>query len=154
MQVDIQQASVDDAEEILALQRLAYKSEAALYADWSIAPLTQTLEQLRRQFADHIIIKACLDERIVGSARGVLHDGVCHVGRVIVHPGMQRRGIGSALVRAIEGAFPQAETFELFTGHLSEGNIRLYRRLGYEISRTQRVSDALTLVFLEKAGNP
>jgi len=154
MQVDIQQASVEDADEILALQKLAYRSEAELYGDWSIAPLTQTLDQLRRQFSDHIILKACADGRIVGSARGVLRDGVCQVGRVIVHPDVQRRGIGSALLRAIEKAFPQAETFELFTCHLSEGNIRLYRRLGYEVGRTQQVSDSLTLVFLNKAGNP
>ena len=154
MQVDIQQASVEDADEILALQKLAYRSEARLYGDWSIAPLTQTLDQLRRQFSDPIILKACADGRIGGSARGVLRDGVCQVGRVIVHPDVQRRGIGSALLRAIEKAFPQAETFELFTGHLSEGNIRLYRRLGYEVGRTQQVSDSLTLVFLNKAGNP
>ena len=60
MQVDIQQASVEDADEILALQKLAYRSEARLYGDWSIAPLTQTLDQLRRQFSDHIILKARL----------------------------------------------------------------------------------------------
>jgi len=38
----------------------------------------------------------------------------------------------------------------LFTGHLSEGNLRLYRRLGYAEFRRERVSDHLVLVHLRK----
>ena len=37
----------------------------------------------------------------------------------------------------------------------SEGNLRLYRRLGYEEVREQEVSPRLRLVYLEKArGTP
>jgi hypothetical protein len=39
----ITQAAAADAAEILALQKLAYQSEAAIYQDYSIPPLTQTL---------------------------------------------------------------------------------------------------------------
>jgi hypothetical protein len=44
--VKIMPALDADAEEILDLQRLAYESEARFYEDWTIPPLTQTLEQL------------------------------------------------------------------------------------------------------------
>ena len=43
----IGQASVKDAAEILALQKLAYRSEAEIYDDYTIPPLTQTLEEMR-----------------------------------------------------------------------------------------------------------
>jgi ribosomal protein S18 acetylase RimI-like enzyme len=67
----------------------------------------------------------------VGSVRGRLEGDTCHIGRLVVHPRLQRRGIGARLMREIEGRFPKARRYELFTGHLSEGNLRLYRRLGY-----------------------
>ena len=38
----IEHASVTDAGEILALQKLAYESEARLYDDWDIPPMTET----------------------------------------------------------------------------------------------------------------
>ncbi|WP_198936768.1 hypothetical protein [Domibacillus epiphyticus] len=41
----IKQASNQDAEEILALTKLAYMSEAEIYNDYTIHPLTQTLEK-------------------------------------------------------------------------------------------------------------
>jgi hypothetical protein len=48
--------------------------------------------------------------------------------------------------------FPEAAKFELFTGSKSEGNSRLYERLGYRSSRSERLSANLSLVFFEKRG--
>jgi hypothetical protein len=53
-------------------------------------------------------------------------------------------------MRHIEAAFPQARVFELFTGSRSEGNLRLYERLGYTRTREKVVSPTVTLVFMEK----
>lgn len=39
-------ASVSDSAEILLLQKIAYKSEAEIYNDFSIELLIQTIEQL------------------------------------------------------------------------------------------------------------
>lgn len=86
----------------------------------------------------------------MGSYHGSLEHGMCRVGRLVVHPRLQRKGIGGRLMRELEGRFPAAERFELFTGHLSEGNLRLYRRLGYEDAREQEVSPRLRLVYLQK----
>jgi hypothetical protein len=55
-------------------------------------------------------------------------------------------------MREIEASFPDARRYELFTGHLSEGNLRLYRRLGYEEFREEEISPSLRLVYLEKPG--
>ena len=45
---------------------------------------------------------------------------------------------------------PQARSFDLFTGHLSEGNVRLYRRHGYRETGRERVHDHLTLVHMRR----
>ena len=41
--MSIEQATIEDAQEILALQKLAYTSEAEIYNDFTILPLHQTL---------------------------------------------------------------------------------------------------------------
>jgi ribosomal protein S18 acetylase RimI-like enzyme len=139
-----------DAEAILALQRLAYQSEARRYDDWTIPPLVETLDAVRVHIARHTVLKAVDGERIAGSVRGVVTDGVCEVQRLIVHPDRQRRGIGSALLAAIEARFPDAAAFELFTGDRSVENLRLYERHGYRRFKTEPVSPAVSLVFLRK----
>jgi ribosomal protein S18 acetylase RimI-like enzyme len=144
-------ASVDDAEVILGLQRLAYQSEARLYGDWSIPPLTQTLEELREEFATTLVLKASVGGRLVGSVRAKVTEGACYVGRLIVHPDFQGRGIGSRLLREVEARFPEVDKYELFTGSRSEANLRLYRRHGYKATGTETFSPAVSVTHLEKA---
>ncbi|MCM0754752.1 GNAT family N-acetyltransferase [Desulfovibrio aminophilus] len=145
-----------DAADILALQRLAYESEARLYGDRTIPPLTQTLEELRAEFERLVILKAAADPAgdgpLLGSVRAGLDGVVCRVGRLIVRPEVQGRGLGTALLAAVEERFPTAVRFSLFTGARSAGNLRLYQRLGYRPVREEAVSPALILVFLEKPG--
>jgi len=143
-------ATPDDAATILALQKLAYESEALLYDDWTLPPLTQTLPGLLDEFAASVFLKAMEGDRLVGSVRAREAAGLCQIGRLIVDPPVQGRGVGTMLMRQIESIFPQALAFELFTGSRSEGNLRLYERLGYRRNREKVLSPAVTLVFLEK----
>jgi len=147
----IVQAEETDAPAILALQRLAYQTEAELYQDWSIPPLRETEEEFVSAFPELRVLKAAHGDTIVGSVRGALRDGTCEVGRLIVDPVWRRQGIGSRLLVAIEEEFPDAARFEIFTGTLSRGNIRLYERHGYRACRTQEAAPGLTFVFMEKA---
>ena len=123
--IGITRAAVEDAEEILALQKLAYQSEAALYQDFTIAPLTQTLTGINAEFQTWHFLKAVADGCIQGSVRAHLEQGTCYIGRLIVHPAHQNLGLGSQLMNKIEGCFPEASRYELFTGHLSERNLHL-----------------------------
>lgn len=145
-------ADRDDAAAILELQRLAYQSEAELYQDWNIPPLTESLQDLLFEFDRQIFLKAIDGDsrRMVGSVRAGIQEGLCTISRLIVHPQCQSRGIGSALLLQIERHFAQARSFELFTGHRSSRNLGIYQRLGYVPFREQKLSDKVTLIFLQK----
>ncbi len=148
--VMIERATIGDAQAILNLQKLAYQSEAELYQDWMISPLTQTFEELAREFETHCFLKAVLEGELVGSVRAHLKRGTCFIGRLIVHPYWQNQGIGARLMAAIENCFGDAQRYELFTGDRSERNLHLYRKLGYMPFRSERLDEQVTLVFLEK----
>lgn len=136
-QVKILKADVQDAEEILKVQKLAYLSEAELYNDYDIPPLAQTIDSLKEQFKTHLILKAVLDNKIIGTVRANEESGVCYVGRLAVHPDYQNKGIGTSLMRDIEKYFTP-RYFELFAGTKSEKNIYLYQKLGYRTYKTAK----------------
>ena len=146
----IEAAQLEDAEEILALQKLAYLDEAALYDDYTIPPLSQTLEETEVEFKDQLVLKATLEGKIIGSVRAYMQQGTCFIGKLIVHPDHQNRGIGTRLMNEIENRFDQAERYELFTGYRSERNLHLYRKLGYKPFRSRKITDKVTLTFLER----
>lgn len=146
----IEKATVSDAEEILLLQKLAYKSEANLYDDLTIPPMTQTLQSIRNEFEHQVFLKATVDGKIIGSVRAFAQEETCHIGRLMVHPDSQRRGIGKKLMNEIESLFKSCKRFELFTGNKSEKNMSLYQKIGYKIFKTEKITDKVTLVYLEK----
>lgn len=150
MDVAIERALVRDAEDILKLQYLCFQQEAALYNNWTIPPLRQSLTSLLLEYDSHCILVARCGEEVVASVRGMRKDGCCHVGRLVVHPRMQRQGIGKRLLQTLEGEVPDVSRYELFTGTRSESNIRLYQSVGYKPFRKQMLSPDVELVFLEK----
>lgn len=154
MNIKIVQADRCDAVDILQLQKIAYQQEAVLYDDWTIPPLTQTLPEIQIAFESQLFLKALFGDRIVGSVRASQDSGTCTIGRLIVHPDYQRKGIGSLLMKQMASFFPHAKRYEVFTGTKSTDNIRLYQKLGYHAYRQQDLSPKVRIVFMEKHKKP
>jgi len=144
-----------DVEQIFRLQYLCFQSEAALYGNYRIDPLVQTLDAVRQEVAADCVYVARLGDEVVGSVRGsVTGDGAAAIGKLCVHPRLQGHGIGARLLRAAESALAAergATRFRLHTGHRSEGNLRLYRRVGYEAVGTSKGADGVPMIVLEKS---
>ncbi|TDE29531.1 GNAT family N-acetyltransferase [Actinomadura sp. 6K520] len=150
--VAVERAGPRDAGEVLTVQRAAYVAEAQLYGDPFIPPLVESAEQLRKVLAsDAVVLKAVLDGRLVGAVRAQFSEHTCLIGRLVVVPDLQGRGIGRRLLAALEDEVTgRADACVLFTGHLSEANLRLYRRAGYSETHRERVAAHLTLVHMRK----
>ena len=146
----IKKAQKEDLEKILELQYLAYQSEAKLFGNMDIPPLKQTIEEVYNEFQKGTILKALDDIGvIIGSVRAYQENGTVYIGKLMVHPEMQRKGIGTKLLLEIEREYPN-QRYELFTSTKSISNIRLYERLGYKIFKEEPVSQELQFVYLEK----
>ena len=146
----IEKAQKEDLKEILDLQYLAYQSEAKLFGDMEIPPLKQTIEEVYDEFEKGTILKA-IDEKgvIIGSVRAYQDGRTVYIGKLMVHPEMQNKGIGTKLLLEIENEYPN-QRYELFTSTKSISNIRLYERLGYKIFKEEAVSQELQFVYLQK----
>ncbi len=146
----IEKALEEDLVEILDLQKNAFLSEAKINNDYTIPPLMQTIESIANEFKNSVFLKATKDNKIVGSVRANEKDGVCNIGRLIVHPDFENRGIGTKLMVSIEELFKNCNKYEVFTGEKSNKNLYLYNKLGYKEFKRSKITDKLTLLYLEK----
>jgi N-acetylglutamate synthase-like GNAT family acetyltransferase len=146
----IEKAEFKDLEKILSLQKLAYLSEAEICNDYSIPPLVQTIDGMIEDFNNQLILKVVLNSEIVGSIRAFEKEATCYIGKVIVHPDYQNKGIGTELMKCIESHFKNCQRYELFTGKNSVRNLYFYNKLGYRIFREKQVNERLTFVYMDK----
>lgn len=157
--IEITPAQAGDAQQILDLQRAAYQLEADIYGVYDLPPLTQTLDDLIAEYATHTILVArhgpgiatTPSDPIVGTVRARIVDGTAYVGRLAVLPDMHGRGIGRQLLWGVERSTAPVDRYELFAGHRSVRNLRMYERAGYRRVRTEHQTDKVSLVYMEKA---
>lgn len=148
-EVSIAPISEADAGEVLTLQRAAFVSEAQIYGSADMPPLTQTLAEVESELRAGSGLTARIAGRLVGAIRYVESDGLLLIGRIAIAPDMQGEGIGRTLLDAAEKQ-STADVAELFTGSLSEANIRLYEACGYRESQRIPEGDGTEQVFLRK----
>jgi ribosomal protein S18 acetylase RimI-like enzyme len=146
----VERAEKKDLPEILALQKVAYQSEAELYTDDSVPALRQTLAEMEKDFERMTFLKGIVNGKIVTTIRGYDEDGSAHLLRLSVHPYFQGRGLGARMIHEIESVFPLSRRFEIFTGHKSTRNIGLYAKLGYKQFKTEPFNDEIQWVYMEK----
>lgn len=150
--VQVRPIRPDDAGEVLTLQRAAFVQEAIIYRSVDMPPLTQTLESLEAELHDNLGLVAVEGARIIGAVRAQLDDDLLLIGRICIAPDAQGKGVGSLLLAEVEqrGAAAGATQAELFTGSLSEANLRLYEREGYVETERVQGDDGIEQVFLRK----
>lgn len=146
----ILKASESDLRDILALQYAAFHSEAVILNNFDIEPLKQTLGELQAEFAKKIFLKAVDDTgTIVGSVRYFLEGDTVHIGKLIVDPAVQGRGIGTSLLHEVEKLCPN-KRYELFTRSNNLKNISFYEHAGYKIFAERYATEYLTFACFEK----
>jgi GNAT superfamily N-acetyltransferase len=137
-----------DAGEVLTLQRAAFIVEAQRYGDPNIQPLTETLDEVRRELNGHAI-GIRINGRLVGSVRWDTEGDTTTILKLIVAPDMQAQGIGAALLRSAE-QLSGSHHFVVLTGGRSERNLRFYANAGYVVNGHEHAGDDVELAHLDK----
>jgi ribosomal protein S18 acetylase RimI-like enzyme len=148
--VEILTATIADAPRILEIQKKAFQVEALLYGRDDLPPLMQSLDSFMQEFNKYDYLKATFQGQVIGSVRASVTGNTCFIGRLIVDPEYQKKGVGTELMDYLENKYNAIPRFELFTGKKSGENIRLYSKRGYRIFDESCESDNIELVKMEK----
>lgn len=139
------------ANEIHALCRIAYRSEAGLIGARDFPPLRRTIGDIARAESSFIGCRCirpaeCADQ-LVGVVEVSFSGRTLSIDALAVHPLSSRNRIGTKLVRY---ALAQGDwdTAIVQTAARNLPAIQLYKKLGFKISRTWRTDDGYDLVKL------
>lgn len=131
---EVRPATAADAGELFTLQRACWLAEAQDNPGVDIPALGESLTDVEIGLREWTTLVVRLDGRLIASGRGrsVAEGTVWDIGRLMVAPDLQGRGLGKWALEATEAlAPPQVQRYELFTGANSADNLRMYRRAGY-----------------------
>ena len=158
MTLTVAPATPADAGELFTVQRAAFLDEARELGTMFIPPLNETLDELRAAFDEVMIRKALDGTRIVGCGRLRVSGANGETGwieRLAIAPDWQGRGVGSAIMVALEAGAPASvNRFEVHTAAVRTQNLAFYRRHGY--TRAGEFTDpaGIIVAHLEKRRPP
>lgn len=152
--LDVRPAVPADAGEIYTLQRACWLQELEANPGVEIPALRESLDDVRRWLGEWTVMVARepVSGRLVGAVRGrVDRHGEWDIGRIMVAPDVQGRGLGRALLELVEGlAPPEMTTYVLFTGAGSTDNLRMYKKAGFRL-RPDRTAPPGAVVLTKQA---
>jgi tRNA (guanine37-N1)-methyltransferase len=135
--LEVAVATAADAPELMTLGRACWLREAQANDSLTIPPLVETLPEVVAGIAEWQTWTVRAGGRLVGSVRGrcaPTESTRWQVGRLMVAPDLQGRGLGRALLAFAEAQAPAGTAaYWLNTGTRSDRNLRIYRKAGYRV---------------------
>lgn len=122
-----------DAGEIWTMARACWVTEARDHDSFKIPALTESLADVQEWLTQWHTWVVRSHGRLIGSVRARRAGNLWDIGRLMVAPDLQGRGLGTALLAYAEQQAPvDIDGYSMFTGGRSVDNLRMYRRAGYE----------------------
>jgi ribosomal protein S18 acetylase RimI-like enzyme len=147
----LEAAMEEDLEQILLLQKKAFSGQAAIYNDPALPSLTQTLNDLKKEFTEKTLYKVVRDGKIIASIRCYVQDRVLFIEKLFVDPDLQNRGVGTAIMHTLEkGYADDVDRYVLSTGSKSFRNLHMYGKLGYRETGRRPLNENCDLIVMEK----
>lgn len=149
--VEITAAAPSDLPELFTLMRACWVQEARANTSLEIPALVESFESLSASLSTTTTWVARAAGRLVGSVRTEDHGDTWYIGRLMVAPDLQGRGLGRHLLGFAEGTAPSGiRTFALTTGAGSEDNLRMYHKAGYRPAKEQTTLPGLVVDLVKR----
>lgn len=156
MDIFLEKASLENAEEIYDLQIRSFKKLLAQYQDYDTNPgaekLERTIQRLKELSTDFYFIS--VDERHIGAIRICDLGEKCMLKQIFILPEYQGNGYAQKAIKRAETFYPNAKKWELDTILQEKKLCYLYEKMGYKkTGKVERIKDGMDLVYYEKGSN-
>ncbi|WNF23575.1 bifunctional NUDIX hydrolase family protein/GNAT family N-acetyltransferase [Mesobacillus jeotgali] len=153
--ISLKKASIEDAEELLALQREVFMPLYKKYNDHETSPVTQTMERFTARFERGTYFKILFEGELAGSVFVYEKSpGLMRLHIINILEKHHNKGIAQAVMKRLELMYPEADTWELDTILTEERNCYLYEKMGYKrIGEAKVINQNLTIIRYRKDSN-
>jgi len=153
--ISLWKASIEDAGELLELQKEIFMPLYEKYHDHETSPVTQTMERFLTRFERGEYYKITYEGQLAGSVSVYQKTpGLMRLHIINIRDAYQNKGIAQEVMTRLELMYPEAEAWELGTILSEERNCYLYEKMGYEQhGDLQVINDKMTLVSYRKEKN-
>lgn len=149
MEITFARASVEDADDLIAVQNAAFAPDLEKYGECPAYVFDR--EVMLENIRSWLLYKILGDGKIIGSIEVRPKGDGLYVLRVLsVHPDYHNCGVGSKALQFIFKEHPQAREWNLVTPKDNKRNCHIYKKAGFCCVEDRVHSDVLTLACYKK----
>ncbi|MCL2765261.1 MAG: GNAT family N-acetyltransferase [Treponema sp.] len=155
MEIILEKATVENAEEIHKMQIKSFKSLLEKYKDYDTNPgnenIDRVISRLKQEYTDYYIIK--IENNSVGAIRVIRLDKElkCRVAPIFILPEYHNKGIAQKVFKIIEEKYKPKNGWILDTILQEEGNCYLYEKIGYKrTGQIEKINENMDIIYYEK----
>lgn len=153
--ISLKKAALEDAEELLALQKEVFMPLYKKYQDHETSPVTQTKERFRERFEQGDYYKIFFEGTLAGSVH--VHEkspGLMRLRIINILERFHNRGIAQQVMKRLELMHPEADGWELDTILTEDRNCYLYEKMGYKrTGEAKEINNDMTIIRYGKESN-
>ncbi|ENQ3080642.1 GNAT family N-acetyltransferase [Bacillus cereus] len=150
MNIKLAKTKLEEAEELLCIQKKAFQSDLEKYQDYDSSPATEKVERLMRKIELFHHFTIWINNEIVG---GIdvrdLNNQHYRINRIFLKTSLQNKGLGSRIMNLIHQEFPEAEKWSLDTPKDNIRNHHFYEKCGYRVVGEHQINNKLILLDYE-----
>jgi ribosomal protein S18 acetylase RimI-like enzyme len=151
MELIIRRTFIEEAEELLAIQKEAFSEDLKKYKDFDTSPATEPIKKLLYKINKNFHYTILMKDKIIGGAELRLDsESECYINRIFLLPEFQNKGFGTEIMKYFEREFSSVKKWTLCTPHLNFRNHRFYEKLGYKKVGEHIVMKGLNLIMYER----
>jgi ribosomal protein S18 acetylase RimI-like enzyme len=147
LDLEIRRTLIEEAEEILNIQKEAFLADLEIYKDYETSPATEPIKKLLYKINKNFHYTILINNKIIGGAELRFDsDTECYINRIFMLPEFQNKGLGTKIMNHFDMDFPHIKKWTLCTPHLNFRNHGFYEKLGYKKVGEHNVKEGLNLI--------
>lgn len=154
LEMELQKIKVEEAEELLQLQKIAFAELLNIYQDYETNPANETVdlirERLQQQNSTYYFI--VIDTVKIGAIRTVTLDkNIMRISPIFILPMYQGQGYAQNAMAMVEEQEVSIEKFRIETIKQESKLCYFYKKIGYEKTGSEYpITPQMTLITFEK----